>query len=469
MTKIIVIPRRDKSKVMFCRKKKDMSGANEATEDISREQRLDKYRVAIEKAEKDPSLSPETGLPFSKTTIIRYGIAFLGFGIFWMVGINAVSAFIIPLRLKTMVHNPESVIAINGVVSSVFSLLSNLIFGNFSDRTRSRFGRRTPWIIVGAIVGGVFMFLTGIAPNAFCIVAFFGLAMAGLNMMIAPVVALLSDRVPSGIRATMSAFYGAGSTVGAPLGTLLATQLMNNRTMSAVCAGAFMLASGIFVILIIPREHSADFLPQDSGTLKDIAMSFKPPVFKANHDFYKAFCGRLCMLMGYQMISAYQLYIVTDHVGQDTKTAAKTIAVMSVISMVVSLLGPVVSGPLSDILNRRKVPVFIASVLFAIGIAMPWIMPTTMGMYLYAGLAGLGYGVYSSVDQALNVDVLSNKEEAGKDLGILNLATTLGQMIGPVVTSTIVNITGGYPVAFATSICLAILGSVFILSIRGVR
>ena len=446
-----------------------MSGTNEATEDISREQRLDKYRVAIEKAEKDPSLSPETGLSFSKTTIIRYGIAFLGFGIFWMVGINAVSAFIIPLRLKTMVHNPESVIAINGVVSSVFSLLSNLIFGNFSDRTRSRFGRRTPWIIVGAIVGGVFMFLTGIAPNAFCIVAFFGLAMAGLNMMIAPVVALLSDRVPSGIRATMSAFYGAGSTVGAPLGTLLATQLMNNRTMSAVCAGAFMLASGIFVILIIPREHSADFLPQDSGTLKDIAMSFKPPVFKANHDFYKAFCGRLCMLMGYQMISAYQLYIVTDHVGQDTKTAAKTIAVMSVISMVVSLLGPVVSGPLSDILNRRKVPVFIASVLFAIGIAMPWIMPTTMGMYLYAGLAGLGYGVYSSVDQALNVDVLSNKEEAGKDLGILNLATTLGQMIGPVVTSTIVNITGGYPVAFATSICLAILGSVFILSIRGVR
>lgn len=446
-----------------------MSGTSQVAKGTPPEIRLEKYRASIEKAEKDPSLSPENGLPFSKATIIRYGIAFLGFGIFWMVGINAVSAFIIPLRLKTMVHNPESVIAINGVVSSVFSLLSNLIFGNFSDRTRSRFGRRTPWIVVGAVVGGIFMFLTGIAPNAFCIVIFFGLAMAGLNMMIAPVVALLSDRVPSGIRATMSAFYGAGSTVGAPLGTLLATQLMDNRTMSAVCAGVFMLVSGIFVVLLIPREQSSDFLPRDSGTLKDIALSFKPPVFHANHDFYKAFCGRLCMLMGYQMISAYQLYIVTDHIGQDTKTAAKTIAVMSVISMVVSLLGPVVSGPLSDILNRRKVPVFIASVLFAIGIAMPWIMPTTMGMYLYAGLAGLGYGVYSSVDQALNVDVLSNKEEAGKDLGILNLATTLGQMIGPVVTSTIVNATGGYPVAFATSICLAILGSVFILSIRGVR
>ncbi|RDX26361.1 transporter, partial [Bifidobacterium breve] len=44
-------------------------------------------------------------------------------------------------------------------------------------------------------------------------------------------------------------------------------------------------------------------------------------------------------------------------------------------------------------------------------------------MYLYAGIAGFGYGVYSAIDQALNVDVLPNKEEAGKDLGILNLAT----------------------------------------------
>ena len=37
---------------------------------------------------------------------------------------------------------------------------------------------------------------------------------------------------------------------------------------------------------------------------------------------------------------------------------------------------------------------------------MPWIMPSVTGMYLYAGIAGFGYGVYSAIDQALNVDVL---------------------------------------------------------------
>ncbi|WEV66169.1 MULTISPECIES: MFS transporter [unclassified Bifidobacterium] len=431
--------------------------------------RLEQYNAAIAAADKDPTLSPETGKPFGAVTIARYGAAFLGFGILWMIGINSVSAFIIPLRLKQMVPNPEAVIAINGTVSSVFSLLSNLIFGNFSDRTRSHFGRRTPWIVIGSLIGGIFMFLTGMAPNAFLMVLCFGLAMAGLNMMIAPVVAMISDRVPSGIRGTMSAFYGAGSTVGAPLGTLLATKLMNNQTASSISAGAFMLVSGLLLLVLVPREKSADFLPKTSGGLKDILVSFTPPRFKTNHDFYKAFAGRLCMLMGYQMIAAYQLYIITDHVGQSNTKAAETMSVMSIISMVVSLAGPAVSGPLSDFLGRRKVPVVIASVLFAIGVAMPWVMPTTMGMYLYAGIAGLGYGVYSSVDQALNVDVLSDKETAGKDLGILNLATTLGQMIGPVLTSTIVMVTGGYPVAFAVSICMAILGSVFILSIKSVR
>ena len=98
-----------------------------------------------------------------------------------------------------------------------------------------------------------------------------------------------------------------------------------------------------------------------------------------------------------------------------TKTeAAGTIATMSIITMVVSLTASLISGPISDKMHTRKVPVIIASLLFAIGTAMPWIMPSVTGMYLYAGIAGFGYGVYSAIDQALNVDVLPNKEEAGK-------------------------------------------------------
>lgn len=107
----------------------------------------------------------------------------------------------------------------------------------------------------------------------------------------------------------------------------------------------------------------------------------------------------------------------------------------------------------------------IASLLFAIGTAMPWIMPSVTGMYLYAGIAGFGYGVYSAIDQALNVDVLPNKEEAGKGLGILNLATTLGQAI----TSAVKTVTGTFTAAFAISIVMALCAAGFVLSLRKVR
>ena len=151
-------------------------------------------------------------------------------------------------------------------------------------------------------------------------------------------------------------------------------------------------------------------------TLKDLAVSFHFPKFSTSRDFYKAFGCRVCMLLSYQMISVYQLYIVEDYVHQTKTEAAGTIA-----TMFVSLTASLISGPISDKMHTHKVPFIIASLLFAIGTAMPWIMPSVTGMYLYAGIAGFGYGVYSAIDQALNVDVLPNKEEAGKGLGILNL------------------------------------------------
>ena len=92
-----------------------------------------------------------------------------------------------------------------------------------------------------------------------------------------------------------------------------------------------------------------------------------------------------------------------------------------------------------------------------------------MGMYLFAGIAGLGYAVYSAVDQALLVDVLPNKEEAGKDLGILNMATTLGQMCGPVVMSAIVVSTSATTSPSRPSIVLAIIGCFFIMAIKKVK
>ena len=409
----------------------------------SKEERLVAYNANIAAADKDPSLSPETGKPLSKVNTIRFGAGFLVFGILWMSGLGIVSAVLLPMHYKTIEGaDPDALVGIVNAFTAVASLVSNLMFGNFSDRSRSRFGRRTPWIVFGAVLGGVTLFLTGTTHNAVLLTIFYCACMFGLNCMIAPLVAVLSDRVPSGIRGTMSAFYGAGSTIGAPIGTMIGAFFIENLTVGFAVAGVLMFLGGIVAVIILPKERSADFLPKEEGSFKDILVSFRPPKFAGAHDFYKAFAGRFCMLMSYQMINVYQLYIIQNYIGQSVKESAVTVSVVSMIMMVMSLVGSFISGP--------------------------WLIPSTLGMYLFAGIAGLGYAVYYAVDQALLVDVLPNKEEAGKDLGILNMGTTLGQMCGPVVMSTIV-VSLGYNFAFPTAIALAIIGCFFIMAIKKVK
>lgn len=436
---------------------------------LSKEERLTAHNAAIEAAEKDPNLSPATGLPVSKAKLTRFGAGFLIFGILWMSGLGIVSAVLLPMQYKTIEGaNPDALVGIVNAFTAVASLVSNLMFGNFSDRTRSRYGRRTPWIIFGAVLGGVTLFLTGTTHNAVLLTFWYCLCMFGLNCMIAPMVAILSDRIPSGVRGTMSAFYGAGATIGAPIGTMLGAFFIQNLLPGFAVAGVLMFLGGVVAVLIIPKEESADYLPASQTGFKEVIMSFRPPKFSTAHDFYKAFAGRFCMLISYQMINVYQLYIIQNWIGQDVKQSGITIATVSTITMVVSLLGSFIAGPVSDLIGRRKAPVIVSSVLFAIGIAMPWFIRSSMGMFLFAAIAGLGYAVYSAVDQALLVDVLPNKEEAGKDLGILNLATTLGQMCGPIIMSSIV-VAAGYNFAFPVAIALAIIGCFFIMIIKGVK
>ena len=286
-------------------------------------------------------------------------------------------------------------------------------------------------------------------------------------MMIAPAMATLSDRVPEKIRATASAFYSAGTTVGTSLGTLIGARFITIQTPGFLSAGILIAVAGIATVVVWPHEKSAQNLPPISGGIKELIASFKPPV-RGARDFWLAFTGRSLLIFSYYMILNYQLYILLSYIGQSEKSAAATISVMSIVTMIVGLAGSLISGGLSDKFGRRKLPVNVATLLMSIGFLLPWLMKTPFSMILFAGFAGLGYAVYGAVDQALNIDVLPNKAESGKDLGILNMATTLGQTIGPIVTSIIVGF-GGYNLVFPTAVVFSVMAMVFIQMIKSTK
>lgn len=400
----------------------------------------------------------------------RYYIAFLLFALLWMGGLAVVSAVLLPQHLKDVTGDANAATAVFTVLNSVTavaSLVSNLLFGNLSDRTRSRFGRRTPWILGGGIVAGVSLFLTGVFTNPWLIGFWYCVCMFGLNAMIAPIIAALSDRVPEDMRASMSAFMALGQTIGQSMGTIIAAYFINMTVPGFLVAGILMGISGLTAVLVWPTEKSSKDLPAVKGGLGDLLASFVPPT-KGARDFWLAFLGRTALIFGYYMILNYQLYILQDYVGQDKTTSAGTLAVMSTLVMVFGLIGSLGSGFISDKIGKRKVPVALACLFMAVGYALPWIFKTSWSMLAFAALAGFGYAVYGAVDQALNIDVLPDPESAGKDLGILNIATTLGQMVGPILTGVIV-INAGYAFVFPVAIAFSVLAVVFFFMIRSTK
>ena len=249
---------------------------------------------------------------------------------------------------------------------------------------------------------------------------------------------------------------------------MLGSRFLSNQIPGFLLSGTLMGLAGICTVLVWPKEPSSKHLAKTSNGFGDMLKSFIPPT-KGARDFWLAFVGRSLFIFAYYMILNYQLYVLEDYVGQSAQQAGNTIAVMSMVSMIVGLVSSLAGGPISDRIGKRKIMIVLASVLMAVGFVLPWILHSPLSMILFAGFSGFGYGLYGAVDQALNVDVLPNKEEAGKDLGILNIATTLGQMVGPIVTSAVVAATGGYTVVFPVAIGFAAFASLFIMLIKSVR
>ena len=78
--------------------------------------------------------------------------------------------------------------------------------------------------------------------------------------------------------------------------------------------------------------------------------------------------------------------------------------------------------------------------------------------------------MYNAIDQALNVSILPNPKEAGKDLGVLNMANTLSTVLGSLLTSGVVMATGGnYGLVFPVCIVVVLIAAFLIMQIRGIK
>ncbi|KFI72314.1 glycoside-Pentoside-hexuronide [Bifidobacterium minimum] len=232
----------------------------------------------------------------------------------------------------------------------------------------------------------------------------------------------------------MSAVYGIGLSIGGAIGATVGKIFINSQQAGFLLGAVARGVTGILVTLIWPKEASARDILKEHAGVWSVMRSFIPPT-RDCRDFCLALVGRLLMMMGYYVTMGMLLYVLESYVRLGKDSAASTLAVISVINMIVAVVASLIAGYISDHFQRRKVMVLICAAVFAVSFVFPFIWAEPWAMIASAAIGGFALGIYNACDGALNIDVLPSKDEAGKDLGFLNLSNTIGQVLGPIVAA----------------------------------
>lgn len=381
---------------------------------------------------------------------------------------GAVPSVLLPLQIQQSLGEADKVasLAIVSTIGGVASVLSQPIAGVLSDRTRSRWGMRTPWLVLGALIGGLSLVGMAFGDTLAHFVIGWVAIIIGFNFAQGPLSAILPDRVPKAVRGTFAAFVGFGAMLGAMGGQIFGASLSNSIPLAyLLLAGISILGTTLFVVFNRERPDSIGQKP--AFAIKSLLSAFwvNPRRYP---NFAWAFASRMMLYTGYSIVFSYKLYTLQDYVGLGDQ-AVTVLPMMAGASILGLLSTTLIAGRLSDRVGRRKIFVVVSALVVAGAVLIPLALPTTLGILLMAAIGGMGYGCFQAVDTALISEVLPQKTSFAKDLGVVNMAVTLPQVLAPSIAGLVVLASGGYAMLFPIGALCAITAAVLVTRVKSVR
>ena len=324
-------------------------------------------------------------------------------------------------------------------VGLVLAMVIQPISGAASDSWRSRWGRRRPLALIGTSLDFIFLALLAWSGNlAVVVIGYIGLQIAS-NIAHGPMQGLIPDMVPHeqmGVASGLKNLMDMGGLIVASLaaGNLLSP---NDRypTTIMIVVMVVLAASAVVTFLTIKEK------PTSEKKLNHNRVSFKE-IFQidlaGNRNYFRLITSRFVFLIGIYGVQTFVQYYIRDVMGaaNPIQATGDLMAALAVALVICALAG----GWLSDRIGARNV-VAGASVIAAAG-SFLLIFARDLGtLTIYGGLLGAGIGFYLTANWAL-ASKLAPKAEAGKFLGLTNLATAGASAVSKL---------GGFPIDLANN------------------
>lgn len=391
----------------------------------------------------------------------------LNFGLYLTVMMPAL--FTLPYKVGVLA--PDDKVAMLGVVATigaVVGLATGPIAGVLSDRTRTRIGRRRPWLIGGVLVLAFGSTIAALSESMPVLILGWVVVSCGGAGVAAAIVPVVAERVPEQQRGTVGAIVGVATQLAGVLGYTVGGLLTSDLLLLFLVPVIALALVGVVYMIVIPEPLVE--LPKTT-----VAQTFRSLVFnpRDHRDFSFVWLGKLLMQVGLAFLSTYQLYFLFDRLGFTAEEAGANLALVGGIGILVTMTFAVVSGILSDRLKRRKVFIYVAAVLSAVGMTL-MAFTDGFGLFFAAVLFILASaGMFGSVDVALASDLVPEREQSGRWMTTYNLAATLSTALAPVLGAGLLAIasvqSANYTALFLTGAAVSLACGIATSFVKGVR
>ncbi len=302
------------------------------------------------------------------------------------------------------------------------------LIGALSDRTRSPWGRRVPFFILGTLLAIASLFAVALAPSlALLALGFMAFEFAS-NTAQAPWQALLPDQVTPSKRGAASGLKTVFEILAFVAGRRAAGYLIaDNQIVASVSVAALVFGVSMLLSAFAAREpRTADPPGETARQLPrtPAAVAGKTP-WPPGFGWW--FLNRGLFWGGLIGLSSFVLFYLEDVVGMSFAEASRFFGDLSLVLGLSLLAVALPAGRLSDRIGRR--PLILVSCLVAIlGNAVLLTARSRPTLILGGSLLGLAAGTYLASNWALATDLVP-RSQAARYLGIANIATAGGSFL----------------------------------------
>jgi maltose/moltooligosaccharide transporter len=399
----------------------------------------------------------KTRFPYGKTFVLGFG--FFGISLIWPIFNNFV-----PVFLKDDFALSATLIGFIMTWDNYLNLFVQPIVGERSDHTRTRIGRRKPWMLVGAPLAAIFFLLVPLARTPVGIM--FAILLTNLSMAIfrAPTISLLGDLFPAQQRSTANGVINLMGGLGAIAAFLIGGTLYAMGRIAPFVFGSVVLLAAITVVLLFVHEPQAP--PEDDAKGKGggFVANLKEVLQASDRSGLMVLLAILCWFMGYNALETWISSFGKFSLGiNEGRMAILTsgLALMFVIFAVPSGLLATRFG------KKRIILIGIAglTVLFLYGL----VVSNQIMLIVLLVLAGFFWALINVNSLPMVYDV-GGDARIGAFTGLYYFAASIAAIAGPQVVGVLIDLTGGnYRIMFTFAALFMLLAGMFMWRVKEKR